>query len=166
MFDITFEDPDTQEKKHVFQNSWGITTRTIGVLIMIHADNQGLILPPNVASIQIVIVPCGLTVSLSDADKNSLQEACTKLEKDLLATGVKVRGDYRSNYSPGWKFNHWELKGVPIRIEYGPKDLKNKQIVAVRRDTGEKVTIKIENAVTELRNLLEKIQKNLFDKYV
>lgn len=164
MFDITFEDPDTQEKKFVFQNSWGITTRTIGVMIMIHADNQGLVLPPNVASVQIVIVPCGLTVSLAEADKNALQEACDKLEGDLLKVGVKVKGDYRSNYSPGWKFNHWELKGVPIRIEYGPKDLKNKQIVAVRRDTGEKITIKIENAVTELKDLLNKIQKNLFDK--
>lgn len=163
MFDITYEDPDTQEKKHVFQNSWGITTRTIGVMIMIHADNQGLVLPPRVASVQIVIVPCGLTVSLAEADKNALQEACDKLEKDLKAVNIKVKGDYRSNYSPGWKFNHWELKGVPIRIEYGPKDLKNKQIVAVRRDTGEKITIKIENAVKELADLLEKIQKNLFD---
>ncbi|GLV40122.1 Glutamyl-prolyl-tRNA synthetase [Carabus blaptoides fortunei] len=164
MFDITYEDPDTQEKKHVFQNSWGITTRTIGVMIMIHADNQGLVLPPQVASVQIVLVPCGITVSLSDTDKNALQESCDSLEVDLKAVGIRVKGDYRNNYSPGWKFNHWELKGVPIRIELGPKDLKNKQLVAVRRDTGDKITMKRENAVAELKDLLETIQKNLYDK--
>lgn len=77
---------------------------------MIHADNQGLVLPPRVASIQIVIVPCGLTVSLTDEDKNALQTACDSLEADLVKASVRVKGDYRSNYSPGWKFNHWELK--------------------------------------------------------
>lgn len=77
---------------------------------MVHADNQGLVLPPNVASIQVVIVPCGVTVSLSDAEKAALQAACDGLETELKESGVRVRGDYRQNYSPGWKFNHWELK--------------------------------------------------------
>lgn len=109
MFEIVYEDPDTQEKKYVYQNSWGITTRTIGVLIMVHADNQGLVLPPKVASIQVVIVPCGITASLSEEGKKKLQEACDCLEAELKPL-VRVKGDYRQNYSPGWKFNHWELK--------------------------------------------------------
>lgn len=109
MFEIVYEDPDTQEKKYVYQNSWGITTRTIGVLIMVHADNQGLVLPPKVASIQVVIVPCGITASLSEEGKKKLQEACDSLEAELKPL-VRVKGDYRQNYSPGWKFNHWELK--------------------------------------------------------
>lgn len=83
---------------------------------MIHADNQGLVLPPRVASIQVVIVPCGITVSLSETDKNALQSACDSLENGLKARGVRVKGDYRSNYSPGWKFNHWELKVVSLML--------------------------------------------------
>ncbi|KAJ8944960.1 hypothetical protein NQ318_013108 [Aromia moschata] len=126
MFDIIYEDPETQEKKFVYQNSWGITTRTIGVMIMIHADNQGLVLPPRVASVQLVIVPCGITAGLSEEARNALQTSCDGLEKELRDAGIKVKGDYRGNYSPGWKFNHWELKGVPIRVELGPKDIEKK----------------------------------------
>lgn len=110
MFEIIYEDPETQEKKYVYQNSWGITTRTIGVMIMIHADNQGLVLPPKVASIQIVIVPCGITSTLTEDQRKELQASCDSLEQDILSSGVRVKGDYRDNYSPGWKFNHWELK--------------------------------------------------------
>lgn len=112
MFDIIYEDPETQEKKFVYQNSWGITTRTIGVMIMVHADNQGLVLPPRVASIQVVIVPCGITATLSDEEKIRLQKECETLETQIKAAGVRVKGDYRNNYSPGWKFNHWELKVI------------------------------------------------------
>ncbi|XP_044729967.1 bifunctional glutamate/proline--tRNA ligase isoform X2 [Chrysoperla carnea] len=164
MFDIIFEDPDTQEKKYVYQNSWGITTRTIGVMIMIHADDQGLVLPPRIASIQVVIVPCGVTVSLGAKEREELYASCQALEDDLKAEGVRVKGDYRDNYSPGWKFNHWELKGVPIRIELGPKDLKNKQLVAVRRDTGEKITIPRSSAVKDLIALRDNIQNNLYTR--
>lgn len=91
-----------------------------GVVVMIHADNQGLVLPPRVASIQVVIVPCGLTVSLAEADKNALEAACRSLETGLQKTGVRVKGDFRTNYSPGWKFNHWELK-VSLFINYSCK---------------------------------------------
>lgn len=79
-------------------------------MIMVHADNQGLVLPPKVASVQIVIVPCGISVNLSDEDRTTLQESCYELEKELNDANVRVKGDYRDNYSPGWKFNHWELK--------------------------------------------------------
>lgn len=166
MFDIVYEDPETQEKKHVYQNSWGITTRTIGVMIMVHADNQGLVLPPRVASVQVVIVPCGITASLSEADRKSLQASCDQLESALKSASVRVQGDYRDNYSPGWKFNHWELKGVPIRVELGPKDMKNNQLVAVRRDTGEKVTIKRATAIEDLQKMLSDIQSSLFNRYI
>uniref|UniRef100_A0A1B6CM59 proline--tRNA ligase n=1 Tax=Clastoptera arizonana TaxID=38151 RepID=A0A1B6CM59_9HEMI len=164
MFEITYEDPETQEKKHVFQNSWGITTRTIGVMIMIHADNKGLVLPPRVASIQVVIVPCGITVTLKEEEKLALMNACEELEDSLHKAEVRVYGDYRDNYSPGWKFNHWELKGVPVRVEIGPKDLKQNQFVAVRRDTGEKLTIKKSSGVTDLSNLLLQVHDNLLKK--
>lgn len=164
MFDIIYEDPETKEKQFVFQNSWGITTRTIGVMIMVHADNQGLVLPPRVAANQVVIVPCGLTATSTEEERKTVADSCKELEKDLSKAGVRVEGDYRDNYSPGWKYNHWELKGVPIRIELGPKDLKSMQFVAVRRDTGEKLTIGRAGAVKEIPALLEKIHQNMLAK--
>lgn len=164
MFDIVFEDPETQEKQHVFQNSWGITTRTIGVMVMVHADNQGLVLPPRVAASQVVIVPCGLTVSSTDEERKAVNDGCKELEKELKSDNIRAEGDYRENYSPGWKYNHWELKGVPIRIELGPKDLKSQQFVAVRRDTGEKLTIKRGDAKKEIAELLVKIHNNMLAK--
>uniref|UniRef100_A0A6M2DHN3 Putative trna synthetase class i n=1 Tax=Xenopsylla cheopis TaxID=163159 RepID=A0A6M2DHN3_XENCH len=164
MFDIVYEDPDTQEKKYVFQNSWGLTTRTIGVMIMVHADNQGLVLPPHVASLQAVIVPCGITASTSEQDKEILMNSCKELENSLIDANVRTEGDYRMNYSPGWKFNHWELKGVPLRVELGPKDIKNKQLVVVRRDTGEKITFSQVDAVKNIKDLLEVIHTSMLDK--
>ena len=164
MFELVFEDPESGEKKYVYQNSWGITTRTLGVLIMVHGDNQGLVLPPKVACIQVVIVPCGITANLSNEDRDKLYEACKEYEKQLIEVGVRVKGDYRENYSPGWKFNHWELKGVPIRLELGPKDMKNNQAVLVRRDTGQKLTEKKDELVSRTQAVLEQIQKEMFAK--
>lgn len=164
MFDIVFEDPETQQKQFVYQNSWGLTTRTIGVMIMVHADNQGLVLPPRVACTQAIIVPCGVTVSMKEEEKLELQKSCNELEASLKAINVRCEGDYRDNYSPGWKFNHWELKGVPIRIELGPKDMKSNQFVAVRRDTGEKITIPRDDAEKKIANLLEDIHNNMLAK--
>ncbi|XP_053693447.1 bifunctional glutamate/proline--tRNA ligase [Sabethes cyaneus] len=164
MFDIVYEHPDTKEKEYVYQNSWGITTRTIGVMIMVHADNQGLVLPPRVACIQIIIVPCGITASTTDDERKALYESCKKLESALANAGVRCEGDYRDNYSPGWKYNHWELKGVPIRVELGFKDLKNNQFVAVRRDTGEKITVLRNNAINDMKGLLEKIHASMYQR--
>ncbi|KAK9886701.1 hypothetical protein WA026_017618 [Henosepilachna vigintioctopunctata] len=164
MFDIIYEDPETQEKKYVYQNSWGITTRTIGVMIMVHSDNQGLVLPPYVASVQVIIVPCGITTSLSEEDRKKLENTCSCLESELKQAGIRSKGDHRSNYSPGWKFNHWELKGVPIRVELGPKDVEKDQLIAVRRDTGEKLTIPLKEATTSLKKLLQEIHNNLYSK--
>lgn len=164
MFEIVFEDPETQQKQFVYQNSWGITTRTIGVMVMIHADNQGLVLPPRVACIQTVIVPCGITATTTDEDRKTLIDSCKVLETELRKAGIRVEGDYRDNYSPGWKYNHWELKGVPIRIELGPKDLKSQQFVAVRRDTAEKLTVPRGSAAKDIQSLLETIHTNMLAK--
>ncbi|MEQ2282029.1 Bifunctional glutamate/proline--tRNA ligase, partial [Ameca splendens] len=165
MFEIVFEDPKKPgEKQLAFQNSWGITTRTIGVLTMVHGDNMGLVLPPRVACLQVVIIPCGITASLSEQDKEALFAQCSKYLSRLLDAGVRVKTDLRDNYSPGWKFNHWELKGVPVRLEVGPKDMQQKQCVAVRRDTGAKMTIPEAEVEKRLLGTLEDIQNNLFKK--
>lgn len=164
MFDIVYEHPETKEKMYVYQNSWGLTTRSIGVMIMVHGDNKGLVLPPNVASIQAIIVPCGLTVNTKPEERDDLLNNCRALETELKSIGVRAEGDYRDNYSPGWKFNHWELKGVPIRIEVGPKDLSQKQLVAVRRDSGEKITIPLNDIKSRIPAILKQIHESLFAK--
>uniref|UniRef100_A0A4W6G2J9 Bifunctional glutamate/proline--tRNA ligase n=1 Tax=Lates calcarifer TaxID=8187 RepID=A0A4W6G2J9_LATCA len=165
MFEIVFEDPKRPgEKQLAFQNSWGITTRTIGVLTMVHGDNMGLVLPPRVACQQVVIIPCGITASLPEAEKEALLAQCSKYLSRLQDAGIRVKTDLRDNYSPGWKFNHWELKGVPIRLEVGPKDMQQRQCIAVRRDTGAKVTVPEAEVQTRLASMLEDIQNNLFKK--
>ncbi|XP_033861011.3 bifunctional glutamate/proline--tRNA ligase-like isoform X1 [Acipenser ruthenus] len=165
MFDITFEDPKRPgEKQFVFQNSWGLTTRTIGVLTMVHGDNMGLVLPPRVACLQIIIIPCGITASLPEEERDTLLRKCSQYLDRLQKIGIRAKADLRDNYSPGWKFNHWELKGVPLRVEVGPRDMKSGQFVAVRRDTGDKLTIKEDEAENRMRDLLEEIQTNLYTR--
>lgn len=165
MFEIVFEDPKTPgEKQYAFQNSWGLTTRTIGVMTMVHGDNMGLVLPPRVACVQIIVIPCGITNTLAEADRDALLQKCNQYLKRLLDVDIRARTDLRDNYSPGWKFNHWELKGVPIRLEVGPRDMKSNQFVAVRRDTGEKLTIAEDQAETKLKDILEEIHTNLYSR--
>ncbi|XP_068795978.1 bifunctional glutamate/proline--tRNA ligase isoform X5 [Struthio camelus] len=165
MFEIVFEDPKKPgEKQFAYQNSWGITTRTIGVMTMIHGDNMGLVLPPRVACVQVVIIPCGITNSLSEEDREALLKKCNEYRNRLLSVNIRVRADLRDNYSPGWKFNHWELKGVPIRVEVGPRDMKNQQFVAVRRDTGQKLTFSEHEAEDKLKQILEEIHANLYNR--
>uniref|UniRef100_A0A8B9JEC3 Bifunctional glutamate/proline--tRNA ligase n=1 Tax=Astyanax mexicanus TaxID=7994 RepID=A0A8B9JEC3_ASTMX len=165
MFEIIFEDPKKPgEKQFAYQNSWGLTTRTIGVLTMVHGDNMGLVLPPRVACLQVIVIPCGITASLPESEKDLLLDQCSKYLSRLQKIDVRVKADLRDNYSPGWKFNHWELKGVPIRLEVGPKDLKQGQCVAVRRDTGEKLVLPGGTVETRIKQLLEDIQENLFKR--
>ncbi|XP_056213183.1 bifunctional glutamate/proline--tRNA ligase isoform X5 [Falco biarmicus] len=165
MFEIVFEDPKKPgEKQFAYQNSWGITTRTIGVMTMIHGDNMGLVLPPRVACVQVVIIPCGITNSLSEEDKEALLKKCNEYRNRLLGVNIRVRADLRDNYSPGWKFNHWELKGVPVRVEVGPRDMKSQQFVAVRRDTGQKLTFSEHEAEDRLKQVLEEIHANLYNR--
>jgi len=165
MFNICFQNPDDSTKKeYAYQNSWGLSTRTIGVLIMSHSDNKGLVLPPRVSPVQVVIVPVGITVSTTPEAKKKLLDTCNSLHKDLLQAGVRSKLDSSDHNTPGWKFNHYELKGVCIRVELGPKDLEKSQIVACRRDTGEKLNIGLNGAVADLAKLLEEIQSSLYKK--
>jgi len=161
MFNIVFEDPnnpESKEKLFVHQNSWGLTTRTIGVLVMIHGDNKGLVLPPRVAKIQVVLVPVGVT----DKNRQQVMEATNEYQSLFKKANIRIQIDDRDNYTAGWKFNHWELKGVPIRIEFGPRDLQKNEFVAVRRDTGEKITLQKAGCVEKLSQLLETIQSDMF----
>jgi len=157
-FEITFSDKNGN-KDYVWQNTFAITTRMIGVLLAIHGDNKGSVIPPKLASIQTVIVP----ILFGDSSIKVLKEA-EKVKKKLEEKGILVHLDDREGYSPGWKFNEWEVKGVPIRIEIGPKDLEKKQITIVRRDTGEKKSISANNFEKEINLTLDNIQENLYKK--
>ena len=136
MFKIEFED-EKKEKKYVWQTSWGLTTRSIGILIMIHGDDKGLILPPRAANVQVVIIPIPFK-----GKEEAINQAADQLYKTLKKTSVRVHIDDRDNYNPGWKFNHWELKGVPIRLEIGPKDVQNKEVRVALRYNGDKIQMK------------------------
>uniref|UniRef100_A0A1X7TAW7 Proline--tRNA ligase n=1 Tax=Amphimedon queenslandica TaxID=400682 RepID=A0A1X7TAW7_AMPQE len=168
MFDIKFENPNQEEgDDHCFayQNSWGITTRSIGIMVMVHGDNRGLILPPNVANIQVIVVPCGITATVDDTKRNELTKYCESLISSLTEAGIRAKGDFRYNYSPGWKFNNWELKGVPMRIEVGPREVTNKNIVIVPRDTtGVKEPCSIAAATETVQKKLKEIQERLYAK--
>ncbi|AQK58913.1 Proline--tRNA ligase cytoplasmic [Zea mays] len=157
MFDITFEN-EKGVREMVWQNSWAYTTRSIGVMVMTHGDDKGLVLPPKVAPIQVIVIP----VPYKDADTTAIKGACESTVYTLDQSGIRADQDTRENYSPGWKYSHWEMKGVPLRIEIGPKDLANKQVRVVRRDNGAKVDIPVTNLVEEVKVLLDEIQKNLF----
>ncbi|MBS3169413.1 proline--tRNA ligase [Candidatus Woesearchaeota archaeon] len=157
-FDIQFSD-EKQQKQYAWQNSWGISTRSIGVMILMHSDNKGLVLPPKVAFTQAVIVPI-----LFDNSRNAVLTEAHNLVKKLSKKNVSTYLDDRDDYTPGWKFNEWEMKGVPIRIELGPKDLVKKQVLIVRRDTGEKKAVALEKIDVEIPALLETIQHSLFAK--
>ncbi|KAH8681590.1 proline-tRNA ligase-like protein [Xylariales sp. PMI_506] len=165
MFDITVEDPAEKGKHiHVWQNSWGLSTRVIGVMVMIHGDDKGLVLPPRIAKIQSIIIPVGITKSTTDEAKASHAEQLKNIKKTLKDAGVRVEDDLRDGYTPAWKFNDWELKGVPLRIEFGPKDAAKEVVSYARRDTGEKGTIPIAELATKVPELLETIQKDLYLK--
>ena len=155
-FEIEYVGKDTQ-KHHPWQNSWGISTRMIGATVMMHSDNKGLIIPPKVAETQVVIIPI-----IFDKTKNKVLKEAEKITKELNEYSIFI--DDRDGYSPGWKFNEWEIKGVPIRIEIGPKDIEKKQCVLVRRDTSQKRFIKIKDIKKEVEKTLEDIQDNLFKK--
>ncbi|KAF2143561.1 uncharacterized protein K452DRAFT_325537 [Aplosporella prunicola CBS 121167] len=171
MFDIKVEDPspvkEGEQKKppiHVWQNSWGLTTRSIGVMVLTHSDNKGLVIPPRVADIQVVIVPVGVTAKTSDEDKEKLYKEIDDIASTLRNASVRVETDMREGYSPGWKFNDWELKGVPLRIEFGPKDSAAQAVTAARRDKEGKSQIAIAEIGSAVPTLLETIQADLFAK--
>ena len=156
-FEIKFQNREGKEE-YAYQTSWGISTRLIGAVIMAHGDNRGLKLPPRVAPIQAVLVPIA-------AHKEGVLEKTSAIY-DSLKNKFRMKFDDRDNVSPGFKFNDWEMRGVPVRIEIGPRDLEEGLAVLVRRDTSEKITVKIEDLETEIENLLETIQKDMFNACV
>ena len=155
-FKIKFLGKD--EKEYLpWQNSWGFSTRLIGAVVMMHSDDKGLILPPKIAPTQIVIVP----IYKSDNKDNVIQKA-NEIKNKLKAYAVEL--DDRDGYTPGWKFNEWELKGVPLRIEIGPKDIEKKQVVLVRRDNNKKEFVNLTQLDKKVKDTLEDIQNSLFEK--
>ena len=153
-FDVKFQNREGKQE-YAYQTSWGISTRMIGAVIMVHGDNRGLKLPPKVAPIQVAIVPVA-------ANKPGVIEKATEIYENLKKK-FRVKLDDREQYTPGYKFNYWEMKGVPVRLEIGPRDIENGQCVLVRRDTLEKCTVKLDNIEEEITNLLDKIQKNMYE---
>ena len=154
-FEITYQTKDNR-LEYVWQTSWGVSTRVIGAIIMVHGDDQGLILPPRLAPIQVVIVP----IWRSDKQEAGVRKAVEGLKDELR--GVRYEFDDRETYTPGWKFNEWEQKGVPLRIEIGPREVEKKQVVLARRDTGERSTTPVEGLKERIEASLEEVQKNLY----
>ena len=141
--------------EYCHETSWGVSTRLIGALIMTHGDERGLRLPPKIAPYQVVILPIA-------AHKGGVEEKCQEVYQALRKAGIRAKLDDRDNVSPGWKFNEWELKGVPLRVEIGPKDLEKGQATVARRDTFEKLALPLEGLEDALRALLDEIQQNLY----
>ncbi|ETV83722.1 proline-tRNA ligase [Aphanomyces astaci] len=157
MFGISAED-DEGKKIIPYQNSWGFTTRSIGVMVMLHGDDKGLVLPPRVAPIQVVVVP----IPVKDKDETDALFAQGDVLHDILRkVGVRVEVDHRRIYTPGWKYNHWELKGVPLRFELGPKDVAKSQVRVVRRDNNDKVDIPFTDLAAKIPALLDQIQADM-----
>ena len=154
-FNITFTDKDNQQK-HPYQTSWGLSTRIIGGLIMTHGDNNGLVLPPRIAPMQVVVVPVA-------QHKPGVIEKAQELFDSLKAAGVRVKIDTSDN-SLGWKCAQYEMKGVPVRVEIGPRDIEAGQCVLVRRNDGEKTVVPLENLEAAVSEQLELVQKGMFEK--
>jgi len=154
-FGIQYTDIDNK-LQYVHQTSWGVTTRLIGAVIMVHGDNSGLVLPPRIAPIQTIIIPIAM-------HKEGVLDKAAELEQRLKKAGIRVKSD-TTDKSAGWKFSEYEMKGVPVRLEIGPKDIANNQCVLSRRDTGEKISVSLDNLEESLKKLLDEVQNNLFMK--
>ena len=143
--------------EYVHETSWGVSTRLIGAIIMTHGDERGLKLPPMIAPIQVVVVPVA-------AHKEGVLEGAKAVADKLTAAGLRVKFDDRDNVTPGWKFNEWELKGVPLRVEVGPRDLEAGQVTVARRDTFEKIALPLDGLAQSVPALLAQIQQTMFDQ--
>ena len=158
-FDVKFLDKENVEK-FAWQTSWGVSWRLIGALIMIHGDDKGLVLPPRVAPIQVVIVP----IYYSESDKELIITKSKEIEQILSKKKIRVNIDARDEFTPGYKFHDWEMKGVPLRIELGPKDLAKGKMVLVRRDNQKKTDLPFDDIETGIEVMLNEIQQSLFEK--
>lgn len=154
-YDVTFTGRDNK-LQYPFQSSWGVTTRLIGAVIMTHGDNNGLVLPPAIAPVQVIIIPVAMH---KPGVIDKAQEVLTSVEK----LGIRVKGDFSDN-SPGWKYAEYEMKGVPLRLELGPRDIEANQCVIARRDNGEKVTVSLDELDTKLPELLKAVHDGLYEK--
>lgn len=154
-YDIQFLDRDGTHK-YAWQTSWGVSTRLIGALIMAHGDARGLILPPAVAPVQAIVLPIAI-------HKAGVEEAARSVIDRLVAAGVRCEGDF-SDQTPGWKFNEWEMKGVPLRLEIGPRDIENGVVTVVRRDNGEKSVVKNEELEGIIKCLLSDVHESMYRK--
>ena len=157
-FDIKYLD---RENQHQFAHttSWGVSTRLIGALIMVHGDDRGLVLPPKVAPTQVIMIPIG-----PPKTREQVIGRVDELFAELKKAGVRVKVDDRADQSPGWKFNEYEMRGVPIRVELGPRDMENGQVVLVSRVSGEKKIVQQADFVQEVQNLLAEIHQQMYDK--
>lgn len=158
-FDVKFTDRDNK-LDYVWATSWGVSTRLIGALVMAHSDDDGLILPPRIAPVQVVIVP----IYKGDEQKAQIDEKVGEIVKNLKAMGVSVKYDDSDNARPGWKFAEYELKGVPVRMAIGARDLQNNVVEVARRDTKEKNTVSMDGIEAHVKNLLDEIQISMFNK--
>jgi prolyl-tRNA synthetase len=157
-FEIKYLGRDTKEH-FAWQTSWGVSWRLIGALIMVHGDDKGLVLPPKIAPIQVVIVPIH-----KDKDARLVKDKASEIESELKRAGIRAHMDGRDEYTSGWKFNEWEMKGVPLRINIGPRDIEKGQVEFVRRDTKEKMTEGRSKLADTASSLLAKIQDSLLAK--
>ncbi|NLG36961.1 MAG: proline--tRNA ligase [Clostridiales bacterium] len=156
VFNITFQNREGREE-FGYQTSWGVSTRLIGALVMVHGDQRGLVLPPMVAPLQAVVVPVA-------AHKGGVTEACERVREQLEGAGIRVLLDDRDTLSPGWKFNEWELKGVPLRIEIGPRDIESGQALTMRRDTLTKSPMPLDGIAEAVSARLSEIQRDMLKK--
>ena len=158
-FDVKFSDKENK-LDYVWATSWGVSTRLIGALVMAHSDDDGLILPPKIAPIQVVIVP----IYKGEEQKAQLDEKVLAIVKGLKAMGITVKYDDSDNQRPGWKFAEYELKGVPVRLAIGARDLQNNVVEVARRDTKEKQSVSLDGIEDYIKNLLEEIQQNIYNR--
>ena len=158
-FDVKFLNKENK-LEYVWATSWGVSTRLMGALIMSHSDDNGLVLPPKIAPIEVVIVP----IYKTDEQRETVLAYCADIKKRLESRRMRVKFDDRDTQKPGFKFAEWELKGVPVRIAAGPRDVENNSVELARRDTLEKTTVTIDNIEDYITNLLDEIQNNIFQK--
>ena len=157
-FGVTFQDRENKEEL-VYATSWGVSTRLVGGVVMAHGDDNGLVLPPKIAPIQVIVIP----IAKTDEDKKTIMNHVDNIVSQCLEKGIRVKVD-NSNNSPGFKFNEWELKGVPIRLEIGLRDISKKEATLARRDIEEKQSVKLNKLVQSIHNLLDEIQNNILRK--
>src|SRR6185295_2837964 len=156
-FDITFQARD-KSVQHVWGTSWGMTTRLVGAAIMVHGDDSGLVLPPRIAPYQVAIIPIG-----RDNWRETVLPKAQEIQRELQAAGIRVTLDERDE-RPGWKFAEWEMRGVPLRLEIGPKDIEKASVILARRDTREKLPTPMDGLAGRIAGLLDQIQKELLDR--